>query len=181
MVDGRKKGAAFENEVCRALSIWLCPPPGEGRKSWDTLPVSALPFRRRFTDTTPLDGHWEGSGDILHRPGIVCMFSVECKAQQGWELDGALHNKHWPVWKWWYQTCTQARRAEKEPLLFFTRNRRPIYAMLNRRIAGLLGLYANRVGAVMDVMLPAAEHYVTICSLKTLVRVCPSQVRALYT
>jgi len=129
MVDGRKKGAGFENDVCRLLSHWIV--PGD----WSVCPVYKLPFRRRFTDTTPLDGHWNGEGDVLHRPGVEFPFCVECKDIEGWELDGMFKNEKWPVWGWWRQAQSQSQMVSLRPILFFTRRFRPVYVMVSKEDA----------------------------------------------
>jgi len=128
LTDGKAKGDRFENEVCRALSVWLV--PGD----WQKAHVFTLPFRRRFTDVTPLDGHWAGQGDILHKPGIKFPFCVECKKHEGWELDGMLGNDKWPPWSWWTQAKAQALTANMIPLMFFTRNRRKVYVLMEEEI-----------------------------------------------
>jgi len=143
MKDGRVKGNKYENRICRFLSQWVV--PGD----WSECPVYQLPFRRRFTDNTPLDGHWEGEGDILHRPGIEFPFCVECKDQEGWDLDGLLHNEKWPVWAWWEQACTQAQQVGLRPILFFTRAYRPDYVMMQKEVAECLELQSKH-GPVVE-------------------------------
>jgi len=142
--DGRTKGERYENTVCRLLSQWLV--PGD----WEKCPVYKLPFRRRFTDSTPLDGHWEGEGDILHRPDVTFPFCVECKDQEGWDLDGVLKNAQWPVWKWWTQACAQAQQVGLRPILFFTRAYRPNYVMIEKEVAQWLEVVPQQ-GPVIEV------------------------------
>lgn len=132
MVDGRAKGNRFENDVCRMLSVWVEGPQYANAK------VYTLPFRRRFTSNTPLDGHWEGEGDILHTPDIEFPFAVECKNQEGWELDGLVGAPKWKPWSWWEQAKDQAQRAGKLPLLIFTRKHRQVLGMLEKEVAKCL-------------------------------------------
>lgn len=125
MVNGRRKGNDFENEVCIALSRWVDSSIPERPKLAD------LPFRRRSTSIMPLAGHWDGAGDILHRPALSARwpFCVECKRVEGWTLDGAL-SRSWVVLEWWEQAAKQARSVGLAPLLICGRNRRPSYAFL---------------------------------------------------
>lgn len=153
MRNGKAKGDDFENRVCRLLSIWLVPGDWKKAKVW------ALPFRRRFTDTTPLDGHWTGSGDVLHRPGIKFPFTVECKKQEKWELDGMFGAPKWRPWKWWSQARDQAYEAGLHPLLIFTRNCRPLYVLMEKEIAEWLHLKPKR-GPVLRVERPAGPRLV---------------------
>jgi len=138
MVNGRNKGNKYENAICLALSRWLLPSlPFPAR-------VEQLPFRRRSTSIMPLDGHWNGTGDILHRPDIEWPFCVECKRIEGWTLDGVF-NDGWPVWDWWLQAWKQARSAGLAPMLLLGRNRKPDYVLLRVEDAACLGLTAKRL------------------------------------
>jgi len=125
MVNGRDKGNKYENAICLAFSRWLFPELPQ------TTRVERLPFRRRTTSVVPLDGHWHGAGDILHRPDLPhpWPFCVECKRVEGWTLDGSFAAT-WPVWSWWSQALAQARRVGRAPLLICGRNRRPDYVLL---------------------------------------------------
>ena len=134
MTDGRRKGAKFENELCRLLSIWWFPD-----RHYDKAYISELPFRRRFTTSSPLSGEWEGKGDVLHNYEVVGFpFCVEAKNHKGWELDGAFYVKKWKIYQWWEQCEEQADKMGLLPLLIFTRNQRPIYAMYYKEIDGCL-------------------------------------------
>lgn len=126
MVNGRRKGNDFENEVCIALSRWVTPSSIPAKPK-----LADLPFRRRSTSIMPLAGHWDGAGDILHRPSLseLWPFCVECKHVEGWSLDGALSST-WVVLEWWRQAERQARSVGLAPLLICGRNRRPSYAFL---------------------------------------------------
>ena len=143
-MDSRAKGYRFENLCCRILTALYAPmidPTG---------PLETLPFRRRSVSIMPLVGHWRGSGDILWRPENDLPFVVECKSCEGWELDGAFYAEKWPPLLWWKQAAEQAERQKRttgqqaRPLLFFTRNLRPVYCMASMPdVAALLG---GRVG-----------------------------------
>ncbi len=157
MRNGKAKGDEYENHVCRIMSVWIVP------GKWSKAPVWKLPFRRRFTDTTPLDGHWDGQGDLLHAPRVAFPFCVECKKIEGWEIDGALANAKWPVWSWWEQAKRQARKTWKTnglyPLLVFSRNRKPDYVLLEEEVAQCLGL-RPKSGPVLRVERPDGERLV---------------------
>ena len=173
MVDGRAKGNNFENVVCRGLSRMLCP-----EQDWTRVPVRRLPFRRRFTDVTPLDGHWEGEGDVLHVPGIVCPFCIEAKDQEGWELDGLVKNTKWRPWGWWEQCKEQAGRTDGLwPVLFFTRNFRPIYVLVERELQQCLEI-APEQAPVLCVRRPGGER-LTIARMQDFLAVPLGRVRAL--
>lgn len=134
MVNGNSKGANFENDICRLISRWVVP----------TTPLDAkmenLPFRRRFTASVSLEGHWASHGDVLCKPGIEFPFSVECKKIEQWELDSLLQLSDGPIWKWWRQAVEQADRAGNWPLLIFARNRIEPYVLLDESVSLCLRL-----------------------------------------
>ena len=145
MVNGRLKGNNYENAICLVLSRWLVPSlPKLAR-------IEQLPFRRRTTSITPLEGHWNGAGDILHRPDLPhpWPFCVECKRIEGWTFDGAFNEK-WPVWSWWSQACAQSKRSDLAPLLVCSRRYQPDYAMLRMGDALCLGLERSRTLIVLQ-------------------------------
>ena len=131
MVNGRRKGNDYENRICRILSTWLV--PGEWGKG--QCPVYDLPLRRRSTSVMPIEGHWHGHGDILHKPFVDDPpFAFECKNQECWTLDGFMENARWPVWDWWEQAKDQAAASLLHPLLLFTRNRKKDYVIIEEEV-----------------------------------------------
>ena len=130
MINGKAKGDAFENKVAKLLASWLYPVEGD----YKGVAMQDLPFRRRFTTGIPLEGHWNGQGDILHKPGYDLPFCVECKKHEGWDIDGYFHSKNWVVWDWWEQAKEQADKVNKPPLLIFTRNRKKIYILIQEGV-----------------------------------------------
>lgn len=169
MVNGRRKGNNYENTICRALAAWLC----DGVTS--STPLAQLPFRRRSTSIMPLDGHWHGAGDILHRPSAdgLLPFCVECKAIEGWTLDGWFSDR-WVVWSWWEQATRQAEQVGLSPLLLCSRSRKADYAFLResdasclqlKRTATLLRPSGERVSVVLlDELTQAPRHLVLAVS-----------------
>ena len=135
MVNGRRKGNDYENEICRELSRWVRP----------SLPAKVLladlPIRRRSTSIMPINGLWHGAGDLLHKPELdeVWPFCVECKKVEGWTVDG-FFNPKWSVRNWWDQAVAQARACGRVPLLICSRKQAPDYAILRERDAQCLRL-----------------------------------------
>lgn len=138
MIDGRAKGLAFENEICRDFSVWTA--SEQDRDYYRTCPVSALTFRRRPAENENIVTDWTGERDVIHQPGLYFPFSVECKKIEGWELDGLMHSDRWIVWSWWDQAVSQSTKNGFPPLLVFTRNRRKAYVLLNQGVAECLNL-----------------------------------------
>jgi len=170
----RIKGNRYMVSICRVLSAWWCDTP-------DGLRADDLPFRMRSTAIQPVEGHWEGAGDILHRPDLrpEFPFSVECKKQEKGQMDSILEAPNWPVWAWWRQAKAQAKKTRHVPLLLFTRNRRKDYALLSRRAADHLDIRPHEA-PVLQVARPDGEE-LTLCLLDDLVQVPPRKVTALRT
>lgn len=180
VVNGRRKGNQFENEVARPISRWLAP-----QHTPDDCPVYDLPFRRRSTSIMPLAGHWHGEGDLLHKPlpGIVSPFCFECKKVEGWELDGLFGSPKWPVWKWWEQCHEQAVRASLIPLMIFTRNRRSLLVMVEQwaqQKLAILPRNAPVLYASPPVTVNVHRPKVVLATLDDLVRVPLARVRKLH-
>lgn len=110
----RRKGSRTEREVARLLAEWL-------GGTWSRVPLSGGWGARRSFGT---------SGDIITSlPGFP--FTIECKACEGWHLEQLFTAPdRCALAGFWRQTRRQASEAGKRPLLVFTRNFQPLYAML---------------------------------------------------
>lgn len=105
------KGKRFELKIARLLSEW-----------------SGLELMR-----TPMSGGWAGeAADIVPKFGAFFPFVVECKHEEGWELDNImLCNGPFP--EWFAQCIEQAEYKSNSvgtmfwPMLCFRRNHRPTY------------------------------------------------------
>lgn len=139
MTDGRGKGEQYENEMAYAISEWAA--PRSDKQPWKRFMAAYLPFRRRSTAEFPSD--WLGQRDLIHRPDVEFPFSIECKKIEGWTLDQLFTAPKWAVWQWWDQTIEQALKYELHPLLVFSRNRQPDYAMTNEGVFSCLPLPAG--------------------------------------
>lgn len=134
----RRKGNSSEVDVCRWLSAWV---NGE-RKVQTHVPMRDLPVRRRTTSVMPVEGHWDGAGDLVVRPGLYFPFACEVKNRGRWELDGVISGgPDWTVWEWWAQCCEQAAKVKRYPLMLFRRNRREWLAMLPESVAICLNVF----------------------------------------
>ena len=161
----KRKGDAFENQVCRALTQWVT---GE-RPTY----LKDCVFRRRSTSIMPSEGHWHGAGDILHRPQYDWWpFAIEAKSRAEWKsLDGMFGQKQWPVWKYWETANVHAERSGKLPMLIFTRPRQPVLVMLETDTAmDVVGqsIHDEFDGPIMDAM--NGEASVSILLLEDLIK-----------
>jgi hypothetical protein len=184
VVDGRRKGNAYENAVARPLSEWLA--PHNDSVNYRTCPVSSLLFRRRPADNDNIVTDWVGGRDLLHRPDLCFPFSVECKA---WEVSFELHAlfSTGAIWVWWNQAEEQARaqtRRNEElartwpvvaPLLIFTKNRDFDYVVVPQGVAQCLNLKPHD-GPSLTVDRPNREEAVVLLRLSDFVRADPARL-----
>jgi hypothetical protein len=169
MTDSRRKGQSAMNQVCRAFTHWLFPDTPRKVSIYD------IPFRVRSTSIMPLDGHWEGKGDILHRPDIVFPFCTEVKKHEGWTLDAIFRPKS-PIWKWWKQCTEQADACSGIPLLVFMRNRQEPYAMLPKTHAVKIGIPSL---AATHLTVSHNQQDLSICLLNDLTEIDPEKLSGL--
>ena len=110
----RRKGTRAEREVCRLFQKHL-------GGTWSRVPLSGGWANRRDFQTC---------GDIITTlPDFP--FTIECKNAEGWHLEHLLtHPDTCLLARWWRQACAQAAETGKRPMLIFTRNFQPIYAVL---------------------------------------------------
>src|SRR5882672_7628966 len=121
---GKLKGAAFEREVCRRLSLWLT-----GGKREDTLWRSAMSGGRATI------GHAKGmkltaqAGDVsaVSPEGhlLTDRFNIELKAYRNLDFEGLLTMKGKFI-DFWSRTCHEAKIHKKLPLFIAKQNRYPI-------------------------------------------------------
>ena len=146
----KDKGDQFENFVCRRLTEWFY--------GYDMINAKAsdLVFRRRTTSIQPVEGHWSGAGDLVHRPGIRWPFAVECKKVEDVGLDGLFtRGGNWPVWKYWAQCLDQSFQTGQLPFMVFAKNRFPPLVMVVKEHAHFFGMRDRQLqGAKVDIMSP---------------------------
>lgn len=104
----RNKGADFERTIANQLRAW------SGNDG----------FRR----TKFSDGPSTRTPDIITPPEFLPV--IECKNREGWSWDATLQGKG-PVWDWWNQAITQVGPSPGDAWLILTRNRQPVYLVLD--------------------------------------------------
>ncbi len=103
----RRKGHNFERQVRNIL-----------KEAWEM-----------ELERTPLSGGWgkmQTAGDIVGKEDFPLY--IECRKQEGWQLDQLFKEKG-ILWTWWDEVIGKAEEENRIPLLIFTRNHSPIYAM----------------------------------------------------
>lgn len=123
-MDSRRKGNAFELDACRLLSAIANP---DDAYLYARSPAHAQLFHRRTTTVVPLEGHWNGAGDLVCRPFVSCPFTFECKKYKKVDLAAVLAGKDARFVAWWRQARRQADRTNKFPALVFAWNRSDIW------------------------------------------------------
>lgn len=118
---GKQKGAAFEREVCKTLSLWL-----SGGLRDDLLWRSAMSGGRATLAATK-SGRRAQSGDISAideaSAALINQFSIECKFYKDIALTSFLLRGEGALAGFWKQAVGDASRACKDPMLIVKQNR----------------------------------------------------------
>ncbi|NJL54162.1 hypothetical protein HC928_02600 [bacterium] len=114
-VNGRKKGANAERRLAKLFSDW-----------WGT-EFARTPLSGGFSTKTFRED-WNAAGDLV-TPDPAFPFCVESKKVEGWKMEHLLTQKNSLLHDWWNQTLKETPEG-KIPLLVFTKNRTPLFAMM---------------------------------------------------
>lgn len=116
-VNSRRKGQAAERKLVKLFEAWW------GEKFFRT-PGSGAFATRGFmgVDLSQM------AGDLV-TPDITFPFCVESKKVEGWTLEQMLTSTKTKMHEWWDQAVRETP-ANRIPLLVFTKNHAPLYAMM---------------------------------------------------
>lgn len=117
---GKQKGASFEREVCKALSLWVSADTQE-----DVYWRSAMSGGRSTVAFKKGKRLAAQSGDIscIHSIGqtFANKFYVECKAYRDLQFQGLVTGKGHLI-KFWDETKKQCKQYDKLPMMVVRQN-----------------------------------------------------------
>jgi hypothetical protein len=135
---GKAKGASFERDVCKALSLWV----SNGTQE-DVYWRSAMSGGRSTVARAKGKRLAEQAGDItcIHRSGqsFADKFFMECKFYKDLQYTGLLTGKGNLV-KFWSEASKQAKHYGKLPFMIAKQNQQPATVCLSREGMRLLDL-----------------------------------------
>lgn len=114
-VNSKNKGSNFERTIAKDFTKWWNDAGLEG-KFFRTPGSGALAYREQE----------DVIGDLCTPKGFP--FTIECKNQEGWKLEDLFSEKiecntdKGSISGWWKQSCIEAYRANKKPMLIVKRN-----------------------------------------------------------
>lgn len=118
---GKSKGAAFERDVCKQLSLWL----SEGKRD-DLLWRSAMSGGRATIGRRTGKERLAQAGDIsaIDPLGdkLTSLFAVECKCVASLGIESFCLRRVGSLGAYWTQTCLAAPLG-REPMLIAKQNR----------------------------------------------------------
>lgn len=121
---GKAKGATFEREVCKKLSLWV-----SGGKQEDVFWRSAMSGGRSTVAARKGKRLAAQAGDIscIHPVGapFAAKFLIECKHYANLDIPQLVFNATGKLSEFWGIVCEEADRCEKWPLLIAKQNRYP--------------------------------------------------------
>jgi hypothetical protein len=121
---GKAKGAAFEREVCRKLSLWVT----SGKRS-DVFWRSAMSGGRATVMTGKAGKEVRQSGDVTSvapeghwfTENVLC----EIKHVKSLDLESAVFRRRGALVGFWHKVARQAERYDQEPMIIAKQNRYP--------------------------------------------------------
>ena len=135
---GKSKGAAYEREICRDLSLWI----SEGKQE-DLYWRSSMSGGRSTVAFAKGKRLAAQAGDIscIHPAGqaFASRFFIEIKFYRDLQYMGLITGKGHLI-DFWEETKVQAKKYDKFPLLIAKQNRIPAMACLGSAGATFLGL-----------------------------------------
>lgn len=154
MVNSKQKGASFERECCRLLSLWV-----SRGKYTDCLWRSAMSGGRSTVAQKKGLKLGAQAGDIsaVRTEGhkLTDKFAIECKHYSSLELLGVLTGKG-RLLKFWHEIGRVAQSHNKEPMLIAKQNRTPTLACLTGVGLALLN------GGEPIIIVPAHNLYIVL-------------------
>lgn len=153
-VNGRKKGQTAERKLAKLFAEW-----------WGS-DFARTPLSGGFA-TAKFREDWNACGDLV-TPDKTFPFCVESKKVEGWTLEQMLTSDKTLMHKWWEQ-CVGETPEGKIPLLVFTKNHAPLYAMMRTGdIPGHLYSSARMFGLAFETYMNGV--HVVIFSLADLLK-----------
>jgi hypothetical protein len=146
---GKEKGREFERSICKLLSLWVT----NGAKK-DAFWVSAMSGGRAtvaYKVTGKTLRHQSGDVSAIAPEGhkLLDVFSIEMKSYKTLALEQLFYvgNKGQDgIIGFWQQTCTDAARAGKLPMLIAKQNHKPPLLGVTPDMFEALGLEEKAVG-----------------------------------
>lgn len=127
---GKRKGAAFERQVCVALSLWVT-----GGEKKDVFWRSAM-SGGRATVIRKRGGVNRQAGDIAavapEGTALVAEFFVEAKKVRDLRVGAFLFNGNGTLASFWKKACREARKHGREPMLIACQNNFGTLVILKR-------------------------------------------------
>lgn len=121
---GKRKGSAFEREICKRLSLWV-----SGGKKADLFWRSAM-SGGRATVARKKGGLVRQAGDITATApeghAFTDVWFVECKAYKQIDLAQFLVLRKGMLAGWWNKCKFEARQYGREPMLIVKQNGWPV-------------------------------------------------------
>lgn len=126
-VNGRQKGNTAERKLAKLFSTW-----------WGS-EFTRTPMSGGFA-TAKFREDWNAAGDLV-TPDRTFPFCVESKKVEKWTLEQMLSSDRTQIHAWWAQTQKETPEG-KIPLLVFTKNHAPLYALMHT--SNMHGSLTNR-------------------------------------
>jgi hypothetical protein len=127
---GSQKGAAWEREACRRLSLWIT----KGERDdllWRTAMSggrATIQFRKGLINKSQVGdiGAIDAIGERLLLRHVV----IECKFRRKVDLALGILRQRGLLWKWWAKACSEATTAARQPMMIVRENNTPTLLLI---------------------------------------------------
>lgn len=141
---GHSKGAAFERQTCRELSLWL----SHGEND-DLLWRSAMSGGRATVQFKKGRANRFQAGDMSAISALgeklTELFLIECKCYGDLQMIGLYLGLKTGIYKHWHETLDDAAKHKRWPMLIARQSRTPTFLLLNRDGLSFFGLQEHVV------------------------------------
>jgi len=157
---GKQKGSAYERKICQQLSLWI-----SVGKNKDLFWRSAMSGGRATVAVKKGVSLARQAGDITatapegHQ--LTDLFYIECKFYQNLRTDQFFFKSTGPLANFWNETCKQAEKYGRKPLLIAKQNRLPSLVL---SIPGSLPVVD--ISAVEEPTVHLIDHYPLDCEIR---------------
>ena len=166
-VRGHAKGAEFERQVCKSLSLWI-----SGEERDDLFWRTAMSGGRATIGRKAGKMRSAQSGDIsaIHPLGapLVAQFIVECKFYASLDLESFVFRSCGKLWGFWERLKKDSASESKSPMLIAKQNRTDTLVLLRpEAFKSLFSIIPPRVRVPGGIEIVTFNRFLRMAKLRT--------------
>lgn len=153
---GKQKGAAFERQICKGLSLWVSRGKNEDLfwRSAMSGGRSTVAMKTRGTKLAAQAGDISSVHELGHK--FIQQFMVECKTYKSLDYASLIKGKG-NLLAFWDKAREEAKSYHKQPLLIAKQNNFPIVVCMTAATAAFL-----RADRLVVLTMPQVDLYIVL-------------------